>query len=221
MNGSFCNKQGEKFTIEIGDKMSVFPQDKAGYPILNKKHDFYSYDSLEQIASLNTSIDSRYKVVLDNCNRVTPIQYVCLELGIYLTKKKELYEVVRTSKGYSAFPIHITYEKINFSEIIMLLDQGSPANVYGYMINPNIWKEYLSDESILDNLPLSPEEKNIYLTLLSEARKIRSDNDGGYALVKRSHHGSGFVSQIFLIAMAGFSAGVLFIFILSAIKHYM
>lgn len=221
MNGCFCNNKGNQFTIEIGDKVSVFPQDDSGYPILSKRQDFYSYDSLEQITSLNSSIDSGYKAVLYNCNKVTPIGYFCSNLGLYLTSKNELYEIVKTSKGYSRIHIDITFEKNNYNDIIMLLDQGKVANVSGYAIRPDIWKACFNDESILDNLQLTLEEKNIYLKLLSEASKTRSENDGGYALVKRSNHGNGFVSEIFLMAIAGFSAGVIFIIILSIIKRYM
>lgn len=214
MNGSFHTKGGKRFTIEMGDKISVFPEDEAGLPILSKRYDFYSYDSIEKIDSLSSSIDSTYKNVLANCHKVMPIKEVCLPLGLYLTKDNRMCEIIKTANGYSISYVSMNFEKINSAIVIKNLEKGQEANIYGFKIKPSIWKACLNNDKLLDSMLLPEKEKNIYLMLLSEARNIRGKS-------AKRYQENGFVSQIFLMAIAGFSAGVVFMLILSVIKHYM
>lgn len=219
MNGIFHTKNGREFTIEMGKKISVFPNTSYGYPDTNKRYEFYPYSSAPEMENINKSIDNTLKKILNNCNQLTPIKYFCPKLGLYFSSNNEFYEIFKTDKGFSVGKIIIKYEKLDYHQVIRELDLGHIVNIYGHVIEPDKWYACRNDVTILDRLDLSEELKNLYLKLLDESKKIVNDTDGGYALVKRSSQG--FANQLFITAVAGFATGIIFILLILTIKKYL
>ena len=92
-------------------------------------------------------------------------------------------------------------------------------NIYGHVIEPDKWQACRNDITILDQLDLNEELKNLYIKLLDESKKMVNDTEGGYALVKRSSQG--FASQFFITAVAGFGTGIIFLLLILVIKNYL
>ncbi len=219
MNGIFHTKNGREFTIEMGGKISAFPNTSYGYPNAKKRYDFYPYSSIQGMKTMNNSIDITLKKILDNRHQFTPIKYFCPQLGLYLSNNNELFEIFKTDKGFSVDKLRIKYEKLDYQQIIKELDLGHIVNIYGHVIEPDKWQACRNDITILDQLDLNEELKNLYIKLLDESKKMVNDTEGGYALVKRSSQG--FASQFFITAVAGFGTGIIFLLLILVIKNYL
>lgn len=225
MSGEF-NLGEQHFIIQIVDSnIRIFTTNQYGMP--DNEITIINYDDTNDKNYISYDMDDSLKNLINNLNKSYPLLCISLQENIVITKDYQIYKIIKQN-GYKIYRVPVQYNNIGNKEnndlLLEKLDMGRSITKNGFVIEKESFDLCLRDETILNSIS-DLQLKNTYLELINSYKNRNTDKQGGSgdvdAKVKSKRRGSGFINNILVMSLAGFTTGVVFTLIFIIIRRYL